>query len=226
MISLGIDTSTFKTSVGLVEDDREIASYELSANMYNSEEVVNMISEIFSKINFSIKDIDLISVGIGPGSFTGTRIAVTIARTLSQTLNKEIVGVSSLKAVAMTYEGSEFIVPLIDAKRNRAYFGIYKNSDVIRTVKDDRLMDIDEIANELSGKAVVILGAGAEFFYDKLKDKMNLKMPRERLIRGANVARLGIIEYRERGSDNLFDVLPNYINLSQAEENFKKLKQI
>ncbi|RVU55055.1 tRNA (adenosine(37)-N6)-threonylcarbamoyltransferase complex dimerization subunit type 1 TsaB [Anaerosphaera multitolerans] len=221
---LGIDTSTLKTCAGLIDDGKDIASFELSSNMFNSEELVEMVGDIFKKLDYKLKDIDLIAVGIGPGSFTGTRIAVTIARTFAQTLGIEIKGVSSLKAMALNYEGEGIILPLFDAKRGRAYYGIYKNQGEIENLKEDSLKHIDEIMEELREfkEEIVVLGPGRDVFLENLQKEFKVVKYKDGMIHGTNVAHLGQLEYGKFGGDNLFEVLPNYINPSQAEREFGK----
>lgn len=220
---LGIDTSTPKTCVGLIDDNREIASFELSGDMYNSEELVDMISDIFNKLNYKISDIDLIAVGVGPGSFTGTRIAVTIARTLAQTLNKKIKAVSSLKAMALNYKGNGIILPVVDARRDRAYYAVYENKDSIKKLTGDSLKHIDEIILELKkfDEEIIVLGTGVDVFFDRLKSELNVVKYTDNTIHGLKIATLGQLEFESDGEDNLFEVLPNYINPSQAEREFK-----
>lgn len=225
MITLGIDTSTMRTSVGIVSDGEEIASYEITSSVNNSEDLVEMISEIFKKLDITIKDVDLFAVGVGPGSFTGTRIAVTVARTFAQTLDKEIIGVSSLKSLCLNYSGEGLLIPLIDARRNRAYFGLYKNEKDLVTIKEDNVEDIDILIESIKEEKLVLLGKGAEKFADKFKEKFSINLPLNREIKGSNIARLGEIEYKKKGSQNLFEVLPNYINKSQAEREFEKRKK-
>ncbi|MDO5041677.1 MAG: tRNA (adenosine(37)-N6)-threonylcarbamoyltransferase complex dimerization subunit type 1 TsaB, partial [Peptoniphilus sp.] len=159
MIALGIDTSTMRTSVGLVDDEGEIASFEITSSVNNSEDLTDMIADIFNKLDMDIQDVDLIGVGVGPGSYTGTRIAVTVARVLAQTLGKKIKAVSSLKSLAYHYEGDRIILSILDARRSRGYYGIYKNDfGNIQTLKEDSVDTLEDIEGELKGKKAIILG--------------------------------------------------------------------
>ena len=80
---LGIDTSTKTTAIGLIEDEEVLCDYNLTGRVTHSESVTDMINEIFKKFEFTLEDIDLIAVGIGPGSFTGLRIGITIAKVMA-----------------------------------------------------------------------------------------------------------------------------------------------
>lgn len=222
---LGIDTSTMRASVGIVEDDEIIAEYMLSGSRFHSEALTEMIDEIFNKLNFTIHDIDLLAVGVGPGSFTGVRIAVTIQKVFAQFLNKDLCGVSSLKAMALETNSDRYIVPLVDAKRHRAYSGIYREEEGrLVTVREDDLKDVDEIIAELKemNAEVLLTGPGKDVFYDDFKKEIDVKITKDMGLSGTKIAKLGLDKFRESGSDNYFEVLPNYIRLSQAEREFEK----
>ena len=135
MLTLGIDTSTMTATVGLSDGQKEIASYEITEGVFNSEELTDMIDDMFSHVKYTIKDVELFAVGVGPGSFTGTRIAVTIARTFAQILNKPVIGVSSLRAMSMI-DSKEDVLVLVDAKRKRAYYGLYSDNGEEVLVED------------------------------------------------------------------------------------------
>lgn len=222
---LGIDTSTMRTSVGIVEDNEIIAEYMLSGSRFHSEALTEMIDEIFQKLDFSINDIDLLAVGIGPGSFTGVRIAVTIQKTFAQFLKKDICGVSSLEAMALETNSDRLIVPIVDAKRHRAYSGVYKEENgKLITVRKDDLKDVSEIIEELSemNGEVLLTGPGKDVFFDEFCESLNVRKTCDMGLSGTKIAKLGLLKFYESGSDNYFEVLPNYIRLSQAEREFEK----
>ncbi len=223
MLIMGIDTSTLTTSVGIIEDGVIVGEFNLRGSMYNSESLMEMMDSIFSKLSIEISDIDLFVTGVGPGSFTGIRIGVTVAKTLAQTLGEEVLGVSSLGAMALNHIG-EVIVPIIDARRDRGFFGIYENSSDFKTIREDALMDNSQIVEELSNyERVILTGEGAPDFYEKFKSvSKNLILPpnKDYFIRGVNVARLGEILYKNGKRDDL-TLVPNYLNISQAERNLK-----
>lgn len=214
---LGIDTSTKTTSVGLVEDGKIIAEYSLTGLVAHSESVTDMIDEIFKKFNFEIKDIDLLAVGIGPGSFTGLRIGVTIAKVLAFTLQKEIIGVSSLVANSMKDRG--VVATIADANRNKLYASIIKNEDEMEILMEDTLISVEDFKEVLSKyRDVTITGIDAPNFIDEFQNanlSFNLEMS------GASIAKLGLLEYKKRGSDNKFSIVPNYLKLSQAEKQYE-----
>lgn len=222
---LGIDTSTMRTSIGIVEDDEIVAEYLLSGSKFHSESITEMIDDIFSKLDFTIKDIDLLAVGVGPGSFTGVRIAVTIQKTFAQFLKKDICGVSSLKAMAVDTNSNRVIVPIVDAKRHRAYSGIYKEEKgKIITLREDDLKDVSEIIKELKelNQEILLTGPGRKVFIDEFKEDLNVNMTNDMGLSGTKIAKIAKEKFEENGSDNYFEVLPNYLRLSQAEREYEK----
>lgn len=222
---LGIDTSTMRASVGIIDDGEVVAEYMLSGSRYHSESLTDMIDEIFRKLDFKIEDIDLLAVGIGPGSFTGVRIAVTMMKIYAQFLEKDICGVSSLAAMAVGTNSDRIIVPITDAKRHRAYSGIYKEIDgKIVALREDDLKDVSEIIEELKSmnEKVLLTGPGREVFIEEFKESLDVKMAYDMNLTGSHIAKMGIQKYEEEGTDNYFEVLPNYIRLSQAESQMKE----
>lgn len=215
MLILGIDTSTMTATVGLSDGQKEIVSYEITEGVFNSEELTDMIDDMFSHVKYTIEDVELFAVGVGPGSFTGTRIAVTIARTFAQILNKPVIGVSSLRAMSMI-DSKEDVLVLVDAKRNRAYYGLYSKNGEEVIIEDD-IKNIDEILGSIK-KTFKVTGTGTRVFEEKLNEDDILT----RNIRGVNIAKLGEMLYLERGADNLEEVLPNYLAVSQAEAQFNE----
>lgn len=221
MLVLGLDTSTKFCTVGLSEDGDFLSEITVGGKNYSSEQIVGMISDILNRTGKSKKDIDLIAVGVGPGSFTGIRIAVTVAKTLAQVLNIPVVSVSSLKALTYrTFDG--VVIAVEDARRERVYRGIYKNYTV---VKEDKLVytsDLIEEIKDIEDKILVLAPLNILKDLDAVKDKFESASEFERKVRGSAVAALGLRKFKERGADDLNSVLPNYLNMSQAEREFNK----
>lgn len=98
---LGFDTSTMTTSVSIIEDENMLALYSLQGSVYHSESLSDMVNNILNKFDFDLSQIDLISVGIGPGSFTGIRIGLTFAKVMAQVLKKILWQFHHLKPVQL-----------------------------------------------------------------------------------------------------------------------------
>ena len=114
-------------SIAIVKDGELLVEENSSMAINHSLRAMPAIEEIFTKVGMTPTDIDAIAVSEGPGSYTGVRIGVTIAKTLAWTLDKPLVGVSSLKALAAN--GTIFKVsfaPIVDARRGNVYAGAYQ----------------------------------------------------------------------------------------------------
>ncbi len=128
MITLAFDTCLDKMYAVLKKDDEILASrvVENHDNKYHSAYLISTLQEIMSENGIKPQDIDLIATNIGPGSFTGIRACVTVARVMAQQLNCKAVGVSSLEILAQC-AGENPLVAL-DARKNSAY--LYKDGEI------------------------------------------------------------------------------------------------
>ena len=215
---LGIDTSTRTTAIGLIEDDEVLAEYNLRGRVSHSESVTDMIEEIFKKFEFSLDDIDLIAVGIGPGSFTGLRIGITIAKVLAFSLDKDLIGVSSLVANGMSDYGK--VAPIVDARRGNVYGTIIDNDKDPEVLFEDSLLPFERFKEELDKyDEVTLVGLDAEKF---LGDIPQSRLSKNKGMKGTNIARLGLIRYKKDGPVDVFGLVPNYLKLSQAEAQYEK----
>ena len=126
--TLLLDTSDKYLTVGVALDDEVIYSTSFEAWQRQSEFLVVEIKKAIEQVNISLKDIDTIVTGIGPGSYTGVRIALTFAKVLASTANVKIKTVSS---IALLGDTSISFVGLINAKSKRSYIGIYDKGNVV-----------------------------------------------------------------------------------------------
>lgn len=177
-----------------------------------------MIEEIFKKFEFSLEDIDLIAVGIGPGSFTGLRIGITIAKVLAFSLDKNLIGVSSLVANGMSDYGK--VATIVDARRGNVYGSIIDNDKDPEILFEDSLLPFERFKEELDKyDEVTLVGLDAEKFLEELPQG---KLSKNKGMKGTNIARLGLIQYKKNGPVDVFGLVPNYLKLSQAEAQYEK----
>lgn len=215
---LGIDTSTKTTAIGIIEDDEVLCDYNLTGRVAHSESVTDMIHEIFKKFEFALEDIDLIAVGLGPGSFTGLRIGITIAKVMAFALDKEIIGVSSLVANSMSDDG--LVSTIVDARRGNVYASIIKNEDEPEILFEDKILSFENFKEELQKyDQVTIAGLDGDKF---IKEIDNGVLSKNKAMKGSNIARLGLIDYKKNGPMDSFNLIPNYLKISQAEAQYEK----
>ena len=120
-----IDTSNQPMSIALMNDDEVLAIKQQIKD--HSSQLMPGIQSLFNESNLK-QELDGIVVAKGPGSYTGVRIGVTVAKTLAYALNTKLYGVSSLKALAATIDTNDkrIIVPIFDARREAVYTGLYQ----------------------------------------------------------------------------------------------------
>jgi len=125
---LGIDTTSKFLCIGLY-DDGKIFGYNLELGKLQSSLLVPTIKRILEALKWRLQGIDYFACGLGPGSFTGIRVGLSAVKGLSWSLNKPVIGVPSLDALARNaVEFNGWLIPVIDAKRSLIYCGIYKNT--------------------------------------------------------------------------------------------------
>ena len=213
MLVLGIDTSKKICTCSIFDDKKGmIAETSLSVEKNHSNIVMPIIDNLFKISSLNINSIDKIAVAIGPGSFTGVRIALGIAKGLAMALNKPLVGINELdilEAIAEDNTCTE-VIPLIDARKERVY---YKHDNMCA---DGYLIDL---LKELdSNKKYIFVGDGAINYTDILKNNLG-----ERAIifsrynsfpRASILCELSLT----RKEDNIYTLEPEYISKSRAEK--------
>lgn len=162
MITLAFDTCLDKMYAVIKKDGKVLSSrvVENRDNKYHSAFLISTLQEIMSENGIVPKDIDLIATNIGPGSFTGIRACVTVARVMAQQLDCRAVGVSSLEILSKIADGNPLVA--LDARKDSAYLycdgeikGAVKLDDVknvIATGKYDVITD-DKLQPILGGKS-------------------------------------------------------------------------
>ncbi|AVQ27083.1 tRNA (adenosine(37)-N6)-threonylcarbamoyltransferase complex dimerization subunit type 1 TsaB [Fusobacterium ulcerans] len=220
MLILAIDTATKIGSVALYEDKTGIiGEINLYVKVNHSNVIMKAVDSLFDLSGYTIKDVDKIAVTTGPGSFTGIRIGVAIAKGLAYSLEKPIIGINELDVLAETGEEREgLIVPLIDARKERVYYSQYKyeNRKLVRKeeYKDGELRDILE---KLKGEKVVFIGDGAIVNQELIKEIMeedNIVFSKANSIPRAAMAAQIALHHED---DNIYTLEPFYLNKSQAE---------
>ena len=125
MICLFFDTSSEKLVVSLMKDDNILYEKQMETKNDHSSYLIPFIDEAFKTNRIEFKDLDRIIVGVGPGSFTGTRIAITVAKTYGYSLNIPIYPISSLEMMIYDNDGYDYYVPVIEDKNDKVYYGIF-----------------------------------------------------------------------------------------------------
>ena len=172
---LAIESSGLVASVAIVTEDTMLAEYTVNFKKTHSQTLLPMVEEIVSMVGIDLKDIDAIAVSAGPGSFTGLRIGSATAKGLGLALKKPVIPVPTTQGIAANLYGAEGIIcPLMDARRNQVYTGLYRyNKDGFAIVENQMAVMIDEIIEKVNalGEPVTYLGDGVDAFADILMKK-------------------------------------------------------
>ena len=148
---LAVDSSGLVASIAVAEDDNLLAEYTMNYKKTHSQTLMPMLQEVKNMIELDLNSIDAIAIAAGPGSFTGLRIGSATVKGLGLALDKPVVEVPTLEGLAFNLCGTSHLVcPLMDARRNQVYTGIYRfvsadNQWQMQTVQEQCAVDVTEI---------------------------------------------------------------------------------
>lgn len=234
---LAIDSSGLTATVAVVEDDRTIAEYTIDYKKTHSQTLLPMIDEVAKMVEMDLADIDAIAVSGGPGSFTGLRIGSATAKGLGLALGKPLLHIPTVDGLAYQVYGCEDIIcPIMDARRNQVYTGLYtfsrkagtkegtrKVEPVFQVMRMQMAIAIEDLIKRLNvyGRPVVFLGDGVPVYRDVIDKYIQVPysfvpsyMNRQR---AAVVGALGIQYYKTGKIETAMEHEPDYLRVSQAE---------
>lgn len=228
---LALDSSGLVASVAVVEEETLLAEYTVNYKKTHSQTLLPMLNEAAKMIDLDLQSIDAIAVAGGPGSFTGLRIGSATAKGLGLALNKPIVSVPTVDALAWNLYGSSHVIcPMMDARRNQVYTGIYRfacepgsREMEFVTIQEQYPAALEEIAAKLNelGEPVMLLGDGIPVYKEQLEQLLTVPyqfapahMSRQR---ASAVAALGMRYIKEGKTETAAEHKPDYLRLSQAE---------
>lgn len=224
-----IDSSGLVASVAILDGETILATYSVNYKKTHSQTLLPMLAEVTQMTEFEMNTLDAIAIAKGPGSFTGLRIGSATAKGLGQALDKPIVEVPTLDAMAYQLYGVErLICPMMDARRGQVYTGLYRFTrnegktefNVLEPQCAVAVEDIIEKINAL-GYPVIYLGDGVPVHRDVLgeKTKVDFEFAPACCNRQDATALAALAEiYYTRG--NVVSAAahrPDYLRLSQAE---------
>lgn len=210
MITLFIDTCHYNLIVGVYKNKEQLVFYRENNDNHLSERLLPLIKKAIDTSNINISDINNIVVANGPGSFTGVRIGVTVAKTLAYALKCSTHTVSELKIMATGEYKTKYIVPLIDARRGFVYSGIYNQN--LESVIEDNYISLDDLIKKVSE-----ISNQNDITYVSYEDfsQVNTVVPAIDILK--------IINAVDNDNGILCHLVnPNYLKKTEAEE---KLKQ-
>lgn len=229
---LAIDTSTAAASSAIVENGSLLCEFTINDGKKHSEKLINIVNIALENSGIDINDIDAFACSIGPGSFTGLRLGAAAVKGFGQALNKPVIAVPTLDALAYNvFPYSGLICPILDAQRNMVYSSLYTTKDnELMKLEDYRAIGIDELIDKLGkfDERIAMLGDAMPIFGEKLKKALpNVieSSPGTLYPRASSVALLAEKLYKEGKALRYDELKLYYVRKSQAEVEYeKKLK--
>ena len=203
---LYIDTSSSYLYTAIVEDNKLLGEVKEEFGQSLSEVALPKIVSVFTENNIKPEQIDKIIVVNGPGSFTGIRIGITIAKVYSWSLNIPITTITSLEAMMLSNEKDAYKVPVIDARRQYVFGAIYDSNN--RQILKPQHIKIEDLKHEMSSLDNYVVITNNEDLEEDFDH-----------IEAYNPNILKIVEYfKDKEPLNPHAVNPEYLKLTEAEE--------
>jgi tRNA threonylcarbamoyladenosine biosynthesis protein TsaB len=218
---LSIDTSNYPLGIALIEEGKVIGEYITNFKKNHSVRAMPAVEQLLKDCETEPKELTKIVVANGPGSYTGVRIGVTLAKTLAWSLNIPLIPVSSLAVLASSgryFNG--YISPVFDARRGQVYTGLYKwDGDMIHQIEEDRNLLLADWAEKLKEYDREILFVGNDVsiheavIKEVLEDQAKIAPYVSHNPRPSELAFIG----SQLEEKTAHEVVPNYIRMAEAE---------
>lgn len=226
---LSVDTSSLVATCAVVDEEKVLGEYTLNQDMTHSERLIPMIKVVMDSLGLEPKDIDLFAAASGPGSFTGLRIGLATIKGLAHVADKPVLGISTLEALAFNIPWGEVVIPIMDARRDRVFTGIYSwGNGKLEDILKPTILEIDELLDFIDDnyEDVMFNGDGTNVFKERIVNRLGEKAlfaPISlNMARASSVGELALLKWNEGKRENYFELVPDYLRESQAQREFKK----
>lgn len=243
---IAIDTSTSSMTVAVTEGLQLLGSKSSFAERNHSRYLVPSMQELLQSLRLSPQQLEAVAVGAGPGSYTGVRIGISVAKTVAWSLNIPIYTVSSLEAMALggrekyingtATSSGEWIIPLVDARRGQVFTGLYAGRGACASGLDCLIADgirlMEQWVEELHRYAstcdqvpsrILFVGEADKFAEEARKLEVALQGKIDGIdvfnhqIDAFDVARLAYPLWHAGKNSDVHHIVPNYTQLPEAE---------
>ena len=219
---LGIDTSGYTNAVGIIDGEQVLADFTFEARTDSLEKIITNIDSTLKGANLTLDDIQGFGVGLGPGSWTGIRIGVTVGKILAYSTGKPVFGVSTLEVLAYSAgDKSSLICSVISAgTKDTVYAAFYHpGNDTVSRAGEYYVGDIEGLF-QLVKEPAILIGSGMQL-YDRLAKQAEafpdiIAEVAEGVTRGSVVARLAAIHLERGESNDALSLTPLYLKESTA----------
>jgi tRNA threonylcarbamoyladenosine biosynthesis protein TsaB len=232
VIVLGIDTSGYINAVGVASESRVLADCAYPARTDSLEQIVDNIDATLKGAGLSLKDVQGIGVGLGPGSWTGIKVGVTVGKILAFSTGKPVAGIPTLEALAYGARNeSSLVYAVVSAGiKDTIYAAGYrvKGKDVIRE-GEYFAGSVKELAGMITGHAVLVGSEVGQYRETIIKENKSLKTKVKAIDAvpsGAMVACLAAGRLTRGKSDDALSLTPLYLKESMARIFVNKYNQI
>jgi tRNA threonylcarbamoyladenosine biosynthesis protein TsaB len=229
MLVLGIETSSTSASVALLDEGQLLGEVVVNSSKTHSQKLMPIIDQLLKNCDVKVREIDLIGVATGPGSFTGVRIGISTAKGLAHPFDIPLVEVSTLEAMAYNaVNGKSLICPIFDARRDQVYTRVmaWENGKLETVIEDENCL-IGELLDQLKAlnKPVTFLGDGILKFESLIKETLGdlawMAPQNARMPRGSSVAQAAY-DAPEENRRKYDCVKANYLRKSEAERTYEE----
>lgn len=230
---LALDSSGLVASAAVLENDNLLGEYTINHKKTHSQTLLPMVDTLVQMLELDLHSIDAIAVAAGPGSFTGLRIGAATAKGLGLALGKPLIAVPTVDALAYNIGVTDrMICPMMDARRNQVYTGVYCYTDqMLDVIRPQEAVSVPELCatlNEL-GQEVILLGDGVPVYLEQLEKLLEIPfsvapahLNRQR---AAAVGALAEIYFRQGNYQTAEEMEPEYLRKSQAEREREEREQ-
>ncbi|MBQ2882076.1 MAG: tRNA (adenosine(37)-N6)-threonylcarbamoyltransferase complex dimerization subunit type 1 TsaB [Clostridia bacterium] len=219
MTTLCIDTSSITCACAVIKNGEVLADILINNGLNHSKTLLPSIKQVLEESKLTASDIENISVTIGPGSFTGVKIAAATVKGFAFTGDTSCTAISTLEALAYNRESEGLVCAVMDARRGMLYNAIFKieNGNAQR-ITEDRQISCEELFNEICGKEIFITGDGTDLFKQFCNEREfypQTAVDNYRFVRGMGIYKAAEnCGFKETPHDKL---VPEYLRLPQAE---------
>ncbi len=224
---LGLDTALPFGAVGLIDGGHLLYEEKIPIRPGGGERIPALIDKALRVVGWRPEYLDLVAVGRGPGSYTGIRVGLAIAKGLAYSLGIPLVGVSTLMALAANNPGWPGLVcPVLDARRGMVYTALYLRKEQGNWVelRPAEICPLPELIAMLKKEKlpVLFLGDGARLYREEITTALGPAAVfrgegETDQVSGGIVAFLGLLRRQERNEDELYTCLPLYLQRTEAE---------
>ncbi|HKM43189.1 MAG TPA: tRNA (adenosine(37)-N6)-threonylcarbamoyltransferase complex dimerization subunit type 1 TsaB [Limnochordia bacterium] len=221
---LGIDTSTVTGGVALLSDDRLVGESVLNIRTTHSERLLPALERLLADAGITVKELDLLSVVTGPGSFTGLRIGVGTAKGLSYALGVPIVGVTTLEGYGWQFKFFPgIVVAMVDARRENVFWQAFREGIALVDPSYGSLQSVLDwcSCSKRSEEQFLFVGDGAINYGEQIRASQSVP-PSQNLLRPSAVAHLGYTRYLQGEHSDAFSLNPTYMRQTEAERKWQE----